>query len=137
MMRVVEYQGVYFEIVDTGGIGINDIDDLDEEIEQQIEFGIRDADLLMLVVDARDGITALDRTVAQRIRAIERPVILVANKSDNDALELSANEFFEFGLGDPLVVSAKNNRHKKKLLGKLVDQLPSPEQLQADSPGRA
>ena len=54
----------YFEIVDTGGIGINDVDELDEEIEQQIEVGIQDADVLMFVVDARDGITPLDRTVA-------------------------------------------------------------------------
>ncbi|MEM9413077.1 MAG: GTPase, partial [Planctomycetota bacterium] len=67
MTFLLNHNDRYFEIVDTGGIGINDVDELDEEIEQQIEIGIQGADVLMFVVDAKDGMTALDRTVAERL----------------------------------------------------------------------
>ena len=117
----------YFEIVDTGGIGINDVDELDEEIEQQIEVGIQDADVLMFVVDARDGITPLDRTVATRLRKLEKPVMLVANKCDGENWETQASEFFALGFGQPILCSAKNNRRKSVLSEALHDALP-PEQ---------
>eukprot|EP01047_Picozoa_sp_COSAG01_P115649 COSAG01_NODE_44307_length_420_cov_1.277259_1_plen_105_part_10 len=63
MTFMLEEDGRYFEIVDTGGIGISDVDHLDEEIEAQIEIGIQGADLLMFVVDVRDGKVALDEKV--------------------------------------------------------------------------
>ena len=129
MNYMVQYEDRYFEIIDTGGIGINDIDDLDQEIEDQIQAGIREADLLMFVVDAREGMVSLDRTVAERLRGINKPVLLVANKCDGDNWELAANEFFKFGLGDPLVVSAKNNRHRYNLLEGIVERLPSQAEL--------
>lgn len=129
MNYMVQYEDRYFEIIDTGGIGINDIDDLDQEIEDQIQAGIREADLLMFVVDAREGMVSLDRTVAERLRGINKPVLLVANKCDGDNWELAANEFFKFGLGDPLVVSAKNNRHRYNLLEGIVEQLPSQAEM--------
>ncbi|MEC7446410.1 MAG: GTPase, partial [Planctomycetota bacterium] len=74
----------YFELVDTGGIGINDVDNLSDEIEQQIQFGIQEADLLLFVVDARDGMTPLDETISKRLRATDKPILLVANKCDAD-----------------------------------------------------
>jgi GTP-binding protein len=120
----------YFEIVDTGGIGINDVDELDQEIEDQIQHAIQLADLLLFVVDAREGVTGLDETVARRLRALGKPVLLVANKCDGPNWELSAQEFFRFGLGEPIVVSAKNNRHKERLLDAIEAALP--ETLQAD-----
>ena len=70
MSYMLEDEGRYFEIVDTGGIGINDVDELDEEIEQQIEIGIQNADLLMFVVDVKDGKTGLDERVARRLRCL-------------------------------------------------------------------
>ncbi|MEZ6095605.1 MAG: ribosome biogenesis GTPase Der [Pirellulaceae bacterium] len=121
----------YFEIIDTGGIGINDVDDLDQEIEDQIQQGIQLADLLMFVVDAKEGMTNLDETVARRLRALNKPVILVANKCDGENWELSAQEFTRFGLGTPIVVSAKNNRRKDGLLEAIEENIP--DTLIADS----
>ena len=121
----------YFEIVDTGGIGINDVDELDEEIEQQIEIGIQGADVLMFVVDARDGITPLDRTVAKRLRSLEKPVILVANKCDGENWEAQAGEFYALGFGEPILCSAKNNRRKSDLSEKLHDSLPTKAEVDA------
>ena len=66
----------YFELVDTGGIGINDTDRLEEEIEHQIQVGLDSADLLMFVVDGQQGITPLDREVAQRLHPLQKPILL-------------------------------------------------------------
>jgi len=111
MKHLLNHEDRYFEIVDTGGIGINDVDELDEEIEAQIEIGIQGADLLLFVVDAKDGPIGLDKRVAKRLRALDKPVLLVANKCDGDNWEVAANEFFSLGFDKPVVCSAKNNRH--------------------------
>lgn len=120
----------YFEIVDTGGIGINDVDELDEEIEQQIEIGIQGADLLMFVVDAKDGVTSLDQSVARRLRTVDKPILLVANKCDGDSWELAAADFFKLGLGEPIVCSAQNNRRKQNLLDQVIATLPDESEIE-------
>ena len=125
MKHIIENDGRYFEIIDTGGIGINDVDELDEEIEQQIEIGIQGADLLVFVVDAKDGPIGLDQRVAQRLRALDKPVILVANKCDGDNWEVTANEFFALGFDQPIVCSAKNNRRKEHVLSAIMERLPA------------
>ena len=124
MTFLINHEERYFEIVDTGGIGINDVDELDEEIEQQIEIGIQGADLLMFVVDAKQGVTTLDQTVAKRLRGINKPVLLVANKCDGENWEINAAEFYALGLGNPVVCSAKNNRRKQNLIEEIVEALP-------------
>ena len=125
MTRVIEHQDRYFEIVDTGGIGINDVDDLDQEIEDQISLAIDTADVLLFVVDAREGLTSVDRQIADRVRAISKPTILVANKADSDALETEAFEFCALGMDTPLAVSTKGNRRKSDLLDAIVERMPS------------
>jgi len=129
MTFMLEEGGRYFEIVDTGGIGINDIDELDEEIEQQIELGIQGADLLMFVVDARDGVTGLDQRVARRLRGIDKPVLLVANKCDGENWELEASEFFTLGFGSPVMCSAKNHRRKQELVDAILERLPTNKEI--------
>lgn len=124
MTYLMQEEGRYFEIIDTGGIGINDVDELDEEIDQQIELGIQDADLLLFVVDAQAGVTTLDKTVARRLRSENKPVLLVANKCDGENWELLANDFFELGYGSAVKVSAKNHRHRQALLDGLLEALP-------------
>jgi GTP-binding protein len=133
MIHVVEHEDRYFEIVDTGGIGINDVDDLTSEIEEQISFALHSADVIVFVVDVQDGLTPLDQNVAERLRAIDKPLLLVANKADNDPAEINAGEFFQMGVGEPLPVSAKQNRRKQRLLDALVEKLP-PELEMADEP---
>lgn len=136
MQYVLEHGGKYFEIIDTGGIGINDVDQLDDEIEQQIEAGIREADLLMFVVDARDGLTVLDKNIAERLRAIGKPILLVANKCDGENWESYANDFFGLGLGEVIKVSAKNNRRRSELIDALMERLPesNPEPAELAEP---
>ncbi|MFK7765874.1 MAG: ribosome biogenesis GTPase Der [Mariniblastus sp.] len=129
MNVMLEEEGRYFEIVDTGGIGLNDVDELEEEIEHQIELGIQGADVLMFVVDAKAGKTGLDQKVTERLRGLDKPIILVANKCDGDNWEIEANEFFSLGFGKPVCVSAKNNRRRHELLDALLEALPSQEEI--------
>lgn len=127
MTYLLEEEGRYFEIVDTGGIGINDVDELDEEIEQQINFGIEQADMLLFMVDAQDGRTTLDDEIAKRLRSVGKPTLLVANKCDNSRLEQAAVDFNRLGYGTPIIVSAKARRNRDELVDAILETLPEGE----------
>src|SRR6266480_4790659 len=73
----------YFELTDTGGMGIDDIDRLTSDVERQINFAMDRAELLLFLVDAKTGPVPLDEEVAKRLRGVNKPVLLVANKCDN------------------------------------------------------
>ncbi|MDR0705217.1 MAG: ribosome biogenesis GTPase Der [Planctomycetaceae bacterium] len=97
------------ELIDTGGMGIVDADHLSEHIEDQIRLAIHSADLILFVTAARDGVVPLDKVVAERLRRLDRPILLVANKSDNEREERNAEEFQCFGW-EVLPVSAQQKR---------------------------
>jgi GTP-binding protein len=110
--------------VDTGGIGIHDSDDLTQEIEQQIEYALAAADLIMFVVDVRSGMVPLDQDVAQRLRSLRKPLLLVANKADHENLDSQGGEFYRLGTSEVLRVSTLQNRNRTPLLDAIVQQLP-------------
>ncbi len=122
---MIRHKDVTMEVVDTGGIGIIDCDDLSEQVERQIEFAVRDADAILFVTDAKDGIVPLDREVAKRLRerSHEIPIFVVANKVDAPRYESDAQEFFALGLGEPIPVSAKVRFGTEALLDALVEKL--------------
>lgn len=111
------------ELTDSGGIGIVDKDDLSADVEQQIQAALDAADLILFVVDARDGIAPLDQYVAERLRKLNVPVLLVANKCDGDAQELDSREFHRFGWG-VVSVSAKQKRGRVRLMEEIEKALP-------------
>jgi GTP-binding protein len=121
---LIEADSRFFEVTDTGGIGITDRDNLTDEIERQIQRAIDAAHLILFVVDARDGITALDEGVAERLRHVNKPVLCVANKCDEERFDLQANEFYMLGRGKLVCVSAKQNRNRRELLRLIVERLP-------------
>ena len=109
-----------FELLDTGGIGINDVDNLDREISDQIEIAISKADLILFVVDVKEGVTPLDVSIAEKFRKIDKTIFLVVNKVDTHQFEWSISEFFKLGLGDPLAVSAQEKVGRDDLLEKII-----------------
>ena len=119
------------ELIDTGGMGVTDVDNLTAQIEQQIQAGIEQADVLLFVVDARDGLVPLDYNVAERLRSADKPVLLVANKCDVPALDTDAAEFHKLGFGKLLHVSALQNRNKPELVKHIRDRLPPPSEDEA------
>ncbi len=113
----------YIELVDTGGFGIEDRDDLTEHVETQIRYAMAEAHLILFIVDVSDGVLPLDIKVAQLLRGQDRPVVLVANKCDNAARDHIAGEFHSLGFGEPICVSAKHNRGRSQLLAAIEDAL--------------
>jgi GTP-binding protein len=115
----------FFEMIDTGGVGMVDRDDLSEHVDRQIETAINEADLILFVVDIREELMPLDLEVAQRLRYINTPVILVMNKADTELFDNRGGEFYKLGRGKPVAVSVEQNRNKKLLL-KLIDDMMPP-----------
>ncbi|MGO8691108.1 MAG: ribosome biogenesis GTPase Der [Thermoguttaceae bacterium] len=114
----------FVELVDTGGMGVADGDDLSEHIEGQIQTAIDSADLILLVVDTRAGLTPLDQEVAKRIRYVDAPVICVANKTDAPSLDQQVDEFYK--LGRKLIrVSTLQNRGREELEKAILEKLPA------------
>src|SRR5205814_1659424 len=101
---LIEAGGRFFELVDTGGIGIDDADNLTAEVEGQIELAIEQAHVVLFVVDIRVGLTPLDEEVGRRLRFVTKPVILVGNKCDAPNLEPHAHDFYKLGRGKLLPV---------------------------------
>ncbi|MBL7143028.1 MAG: ribosome biogenesis GTPase Der [Phycisphaerae bacterium] len=113
----------YFELIDTGGYGIVDSDQLSEHIEYQIFQAIESAQLVLFMVDIRDGIVPLDEKITQLLRKNNLDVIGVANKADTARLFPNAGEFTKLGFGEFLCVSVKNNLNKEVLLDKIFDKI--------------
>ncbi len=121
---LIEAEGRYFELIDTGGIGIEDSDNLTAEIERQITIGIEQADVVLFVVDIRAGLMPLDEDVGRRLRYVTKPVLLIANKCDDAAMAPLANDFYKLGRGKALAVSAEQKRGRDILLRAILDKLP-------------
>ncbi|SFH81819.1 ribosome biogenesis GTPase Der [Planctomicrobium piriforme] len=121
---LMHHQGRYFELVDTGGIGVVDSDDLSDDIENQIQFAIDQANLILFVVDGRVGLTVLDKMVAERLRKIDVPKLIVVNKCDSIKTDMEMHEFNGVADAPMLQTSVKGNRHREELLHKVVELLP-------------
>ena len=120
----------YFELVDTGGIGIEDVDDLTAEIEEQIRLGIDEADLILFVVDAQSGRVPLDEQVAGRLRKIDKPKLLVVNKCDSPKLDSELPTFFGLSQAPAISVSVKAKRNRDKLLAAILEHLPPEKEFE-------
>jgi len=120
----IEHNGQHFELIHTGGMGIEDVDNLTEEIEAQIQTAIEDADILLFVVDSRSGMLPLDQEVAERLRKVDKPILLVANKTDSPSLDPNADEFHRLGRGWLIRVSVQQNRNKDELLDLICQRIP-------------
>ena len=120
----VDWNGREFSIVDTGGWVVNSEDIFESEINKQVELAIEQADVILFVVDAMNGVTDLDDHVAEILRKSKKPVILVANKVDSNDWLYNVPEFYGLGLGDPIPVSAVSGYGTGDLLDIVVEKLP-------------
>ncbi len=130
---VADWNGVFFHLVDTGGLAPETDDLLDKLIYDQAQFAIGEADLVLFVVDTKTGVDPVDRRIAQILNKEGKPTLLLANKADNDEDELSVFEFHKLGIGDPLAVSATSGRGMGDMLDELVAALPEQQVGEAAS----
>jgi GTPase len=127
-----------YTLLDTGGLGLKggeSTPELTAASEQQANFAMDTADLILFVVDGLEGLTAIDTRVAGRLRRGRVPVLLVVNKADFDDDKVSFDEVHRLGLGDPVMVSAEHGRGEGVLRDAILERLgPPAEELSADEP---
>jgi GTPase len=145
LYAAAEWTNRPFILVDTGGLDVAATEkapqkgrqpdslgsssrDFVREIREQAEAAISEADVVVFLVDAKDSVTAADRDVADMLRRSGRPVILAANKADNESRRQTALEFYELGLGDPYPISALHGTGTGDLLDAIVAEIPAAEE---------
>lgn len=131
---ITDIDDVYFQLVDTGGYGIEDTDDLTDHVEKQIFYAIREAALILFVVDIRDGIVPLDQKVAQLLRREQDRVQLVANKMDEPKMEHMGAEFIRLGYGEPICTSAAHGYGKTELFELIINKIATPDNVAPADP---
>ena len=117
-----EWLGREFSVVDTGGWVVNSDDIFEEEIRKQVMLAVEEADVILFVVDVMNGVTDLDMEVAGILRRTQKPVLMVANKTDNNDLQYNSAEFYSLGLGDPYCISALSGFGTGDLMDLLVSK---------------
>lgn len=128
----VLWNGRTFSVVDTGGWVVNSDDIFEEEIHKQVMVATQEADVVLFMVDVKNGITDLDDEVANILRRAKLPIILVANKADNSADVFSSAEFYRLGLGEPMAVSAATGSGTGELLDAIIEKLPKESKAEDD-----
>lgn len=119
-----DWNGREFSVVDTGGWVVNSDDIFEDAIRKQVLVATEEADLVLFLVDVTTGLTDLDEDVADILRRTRRPVILVANKTDNNDQIYDAAEFYSLGLGDPQCISSATGSGTGDLLDLVLSKLP-------------
>jgi len=125
IMADVSVPGHEFTIVDTGGLELSPDSTVAQGINEQVAVAITEAEAIIFLVDVRDGLVPTDLEIADRLRKTSKPVVLVANKADNAKYEAGVVEFYELGLGEPVVISAYHGRGIPELLDRLTLLLPA------------
>jgi len=124
----VIWNGQEFSIIDTGGYVTHSDDVFEAEIRKQVLLAIEEADVVVFLVDVISGITDLDQTIADMLRKIKKPVLLVVNKVDNSNRLFDATEFYGLGLGDYFALSSINGSGTGDMLDKLVSMFDKKEE---------
>lgn len=125
-----------FMVVDTGGLDSATDSDMARAIRRQAETAIEEADVIVFMVDARSGMTAMDHDVADQLRGVKQPVVIAASKADNEARRLDATEFYELGMGEPIPISGLNGLNTGDLLDTIAALLPKAEEPEPDQTPR-
>ena len=122
-----DWNGKEFSVIDTGGYIVGSEDIFEGEIRKQVDLAIEEANAILFLVDAQQGVTDMDMTVAKHLRKSEKPVFLVANKVDNGQIMQEAVELYALGMGDYFCISSINGSGTGELLDELIAKLPDAE----------
>ncbi|WP_289197337.1 ribosome biogenesis GTPase Der [uncultured Dubosiella sp.] len=119
----VEWLTQQYRVIDTGGIQLEN-QPFSEEINMQVDIAIEEADVIVMLVSAREGVVSDDIAIARRLQKSKKPVILAVNKADNESLRMNTYEFYELGLGDPIPISGTHRLGLGDLLDEVVKDMP-------------
>jgi GTP-binding protein len=119
-----EWQGRRFWVVDTGGLVPESDDSMDRAIRQQVEFALAESDVVVFLVDGKEGVHPVDQAIGERLRRARSPVVLAVNKLDDLERTTAHYDFYQLGFGDPVGVSAAVGKGSGDLLDAVVERLP-------------
>ena len=122
----VEWLTQSFHIIDTGGIQIED-QPFSEEINMQVDIAIEEADVIIFITSAKEGVMTDDMAIARKLQKSNKPVVLAVNKADNQELQMAVYEFYSLGLGDPMTISGAHGIGLGELLDKVIELMPKKE----------
>ncbi len=122
-----DWNGIEFSVIDTGGYVVGSDDVFEEEIRKQVAFAINEADVIIFMVDVKEGLTGMDEDVANILRKSEKKVFLVVNKVDNNKRLIDANEFYQLGFDKIYCISSINGSGTGDLLDEVVKKFPETE----------
>ena len=128
-----DWNGKHFSIIDTGGYVMGGDDEFEIEIRKQVQLAVDEADIILFLVDAREGLTPMDEDVASLLRKCTKKVLLVANKVDNAKEMDNLAEFYALGLGDPYPIAGISGSGTGDLLDAVVEDFSEGEPDQADT----
>jgi len=131
-----DWNGRVFTLIDTGGLDPTGSDDIVARVRAQAQLAVTEADVVVFVVDAREGLTATDREIAELLRQTDKPIILAANKADSERRRFDAVEFYELGLGEPIPISAHHGTGTGDLLDLMVAHFPPESPVEESHPTR-
>ena len=120
----IAWEGSAFTIVDTGGLLLDPSSSIVESVKGQVEVAIEEADVVIFLVDVIDGVTPMDKELAEMFRRSGKRVMLAANKADNESRSYQAAQFYELAIGDPLPIRAYHDLGVADLLDRIVESLP-------------
>ena len=119
-----EWKEHAYSVIDTGGLEPDATEGYSALIRDQVAVAMAEADAILFVVDATTGVTAIDEEIAELLRRTEKPVLILANKGDNEARQELAVEFYELGLGEPMAISAHHDLGVREVQDRLLELLP-------------
>jgi GTP-binding protein len=128
-----EWQGRAFWVVDTGGLVPESDESMDRAIRQQVDFAVAESDVVLFVVDGREGLNPVDEAIAEHLRRARRPVVLVVNKLDDLERSTAQYDFYQLGFGEPMGVSAAVGKGSGDLLDAVVERFPTAAAEETDT----
>ncbi|MCH2195514.1 ribosome biogenesis GTPase Der [Kordia sp.] len=128
-----DWNGKEFSLIDTGGYVVGSDDIFEQEIDKQVELAIDEADAILFVVDVESGVTGMDEEVANLLRRVNKPVLLVVNKVDAANRLHDATEFYSLGLGEYYPIASINGSGTGEMLDALVEALPEVEEVEEEN----
>ncbi len=126
----VNWERYTFDIVDTGGIVQNPEDAIVEKMQEQVRMALRDATVVVFLVDGQAELTVTDFDVRDELFKLGKPVVLATNKLDNPTLEMNRHNFYELGVGEPLAISSGHGHGITELMEAIAEHLPKPEPIE-------
>lgn len=124
------WNGKSFTVIDTGGYALDTEDSFAEEIRNQVELAIDEADVIIFMVDVQCGLLPMDEDVAKLLRQCKKPVFVVSNKVDNVSQYTQSNEFYALGLGEVYSISSMNGSGTGDLLDQIVEHFPEDKEAE-------